>query len=99
MRIMKNIFLIIILSFISVGFAQNNSDDLRMYDDFQKLSSDNIFKTEGYYNWGASIIKGNDGKYHLFYARWEKKYSFYGWLTHSEVAHATSKSPAGPMGV
>ena len=76
--------------------GQESSDDLRLYDNFQSLSSDNIFKTEGYFNWGASIIKGNDGKYHLFYSRWEKKYSFYGWLTHSEVAHAISKSPAGP---
>ena len=93
---MKHLFFIVI-AFISFQLiAQESSDDLRMYDDFQDLSSDNIFKTEGYYNWGASIIKGNDGKYHLFYARWEKKYSFYGWLTHSEVAHATSKKPTGP---
>ena len=87
----------LLVAFISLQLvAQESSDDLRMYDDFQELSSDNIFKTEGYFNWGASIIKGGDGKYHLFYARWEKKYSFYGWLTHSEVAHAISKSPAGP---
>lgn len=93
---MKHIFLVIIVGFYSFGFAQNDTDDLRLYDNFQELSSDNIFKTEGYYNWGTSIIKGKDGKYHLFYARWEKKYSFYGWLTHSEVAHATSKNPTGP---
>ena len=94
---MLKVRFLVLVAFISFQLvAQENSDDLRMYDDFQELSSDNIFKTEGYFNWGASIIKGGDGKYHLFYARWEKKYSFYGWLTHSEVAHATSKSPAGP---
>lgn len=93
---MRSFFLIFIVCFVSITNAQSNSDDLVMYDDFKELSSDNIFKTEGYYNWGASIIKGKDGKYHMFYARWEKKYSFYGWLTHSEVAHATSKSPSGP---
>ena len=32
----------------------------------------------------------------MFYSRWKREYSFYGWLTHSEVAHAISKSPAGP---
>ena len=94
---MLKVRFLVLVAFISFQLvAQENSDDLRMYDDFQELSSDNIFKTEGYFNWGASIIKGGDGKYHLFYARWEKKYSFYGWLTHSEVAHAISKSPAGP---
>ncbi|MCK0190916.1 alpha-L-fucosidase [Arenibacter sp. F20364] len=76
--------------------AQNGEDDLYLYDDFKAVSEENIFKTEGYYNWGSSIIKERDGKYHLFYSRWKKQYGFYGWLTHSEIAHATSKSPAGP---
>ena len=94
---MKTGFFLILILFLSLNInAQKSSDDIRMYDDFQELSEDNIFKTEGYFNWGASIIKGDDGKYHLFYARWEKKYSFYGWLTHSEVAQSTAKSPAGP---
>ncbi|WP_227020974.1 alpha-L-fucosidase [Arenibacter algicola] len=79
-----------------LGFAQNGEDDLYLYDDFKALSQENIFKTEGYYNWGSSIIKERDGKYHLFYSRWKKEYGFHGWLTHSEIAHATSKSPAGP---
>ena len=76
--------------------SQVDSDNLRLYDRFAALSEDNILKTEGYYNWGSSIIKDKDGTYHLFYSRWKKEYSFYGWLTHSEIAHATSKSPAGP---
>ena len=82
--------------FVFSAIAQESTDNLRLYDDFESISADNIFKTEGYYNWGASIIKGNDGKYHLFYSRWKKEYSFYGWLTHSEVAHAISKNPTGP---
>ncbi|WP_223552129.1 alpha-L-fucosidase [Aestuariivivens sp. NBU2969] len=76
--------------------AQNNTDNLKLYDNFKSISPNNIFKTEGYYNWGTSIIKGMDGKYHLFYSRWKKEYGFTGWLTHSEIAHATSKSPSGP---
>lgn len=79
-----------------LGFAQNGEDDLYLYDDFKAVSQENIFKTEGYYNWGSSVIKERDGKYHLFYSRWKKEYGFHGWLTHSEIAHATSKSPAGP---
>ena len=76
--------------------GQNDTDDLRLYDNLKPVTQDNIFKTEGYYNWGTSIIKGKDNKYHLFYARWKKEYGFYGWLIFSEIAHATSKNPAGP---
>jgi len=79
-----------------VGYSQSKQDLLFFKDRFQPLSPDNIFKTEGYYNWCSSIIKGDDGKYHLFYSRWPKKYGFNSWLTHSEVAHAISNSPGGP---
>lgn len=45
---------------------------------------------------GGSPIKGEDGLYHLYYSRWEKKYGFLAWVTHSEIAHAVSKKAAGP---
>lgn len=88
-----------VLFFILFSFqskAQSGSDDLYLFDKVSEISDENIFKTEGYYNWGTSILKGEDDKYHMFYSRWKKEYTFYGWLTHSEVAHATSKDPAGP---
>ena len=90
-----SIFFVLGLFWFSIQ-AQSDTDNLKLYDYFKPISADNIFKTEGYYNWGTSIIKGKDGKYHLFYSRWKKEYGFYGWLTHSEVAHAISKSPSGP---
>jgi len=71
-------------------------DNLFFKDRLQSVSEKNVLKTEGYYNWGSSIIKGDDGKYHLFYSRWKKEYKFTGWLTHSEIAHAISDKPAGP---
>ena len=80
-----------------ISVAQpGKQDDLYLYDKVSEISDDNIFKTKGYYNWGTSIVKGKDGKYHLFYSRWKKEYKFKGWLTHSEIAHATSGSPSGP---
>ena len=57
---------------------------------------DNHFQTEDYFNWGGSIIQGDDGTYYLFYSRWPKAYGFLAWLTHSEIAVATSDSPSGP---
>jgi len=46
--------------------------------------------------WCGSEIKGDDGKYHLFYSRWPRNLGHIAWVTHSEVAHAVSDSPFGP---
>jgi len=46
--------------------------------------------------WCGSEIKGDEGKYHLFYSRWPRKLGHVAWVTHSEVAHAVSDSPFGP---
>lgn len=92
----KLLFIVVsVMIFIRV-VSQNKTDNLTFKDRLQPLSEENIFKTDGYYNWCSSILKGDDGKYHLFYSRWKREYSFYGWLTHSEVAHAVSDSPTGP---
>jgi len=78
------------------GSPQGDTDNLFLRDLLQPVSKDQFFRTEGYFNWGASIIKDEAGTYHMFYARWKKVYSFTGWLTHSEIAHAISTSPTGP---
>jgi len=41
------------------------ADDLFPRDRLQPVANENVFKTEGYFNWGSSILKGEDGKYHL----------------------------------
>lgn len=87
---------VLLLMFSLCVFAQENLDNLFLRDRLEPVSPSNIFKTDGYFNWGASIIKGNDGKYHMFYSRWKKEYSFLGWLIYSEVAHASAKDPTGP---
>ncbi|MCQ0111850.1 hypothetical protein SAMN04487906_1362 [Zhouia amylolytica] len=88
--------LILLLFFSSLMFAQNLTDDLSFSDRLAPITEQNFFKSSDYYNWGVSIIKDDDGLYHNFYARWPKKFGFYSWLTHSEVAHATSPNPWGP---
>ncbi|MFI3248871.1 MAG: glycoside hydrolase family protein [Rikenellaceae bacterium] len=45
--------------------------------------------------WGASMIKGEDNLYHIFYSRWKKSLGW-SWTTDSEIAHAVSSSPYGP---
>jgi hypothetical protein len=50
-----------------------------------------------YYIWCGSMVRGDDGKYHLFYSRWPRSLGFHAWVTHSEVAHAVGDSLAGPF--
>ncbi|MDR0757320.1 MAG: hypothetical protein LBF85_05680, partial [Tannerella sp.] len=60
------------------------------------VSSKSILTEDDYYVWGASPVRSDDGKYHVFYSRWLKKYGFSAWVTHSEVAHAVADDLFGP---
>ncbi|MCB0688356.1 MAG: family 43 glycosylhydrolase, partial [Saprospiraceae bacterium] len=72
------------------------ADALFIRDYIQPVTDENIFSDPEYYNWGSSIVRDDQGMYHLFYARWRRDLHFTGWLTHSEIAHAVSEHPWGP---
>lgn len=84
---------ILFLFFFQATKAQTSQ---KIKDQLQAISQDNIFISEDYFNWGGSILKGEDGQYHLFYSRWPKSSQFTGWLIYSEIAHAVSDKPSGP---
>jgi hypothetical protein len=55
------------------------------------------FSMEDYWVWCGSAIKGPDGLFHLFAARWPKKFPFFsGYKVSSEVVRAVSSTPEGP---
>ncbi|MEN8123188.1 MAG: glycoside hydrolase family protein [Bacteroidota bacterium] len=55
-------------------------------------------KDSGYTIWGTSPIIGDDGKVHLFVARWPGELKVVpGWRSHSEVAHYVGDKPEGPF--
>lgn len=55
------------------------------------------FECEGYWAWGSSVVKGDDGKYHMFVSRFPKSLPFHpGWMVASEIVHAVSEIPQGP---
>lgn len=60
------------------------------------FTPENCFVSEEWYNWGGSVIRGEDGRYRLYYSRFPKSIGFTSWLTHSEIAMAVSDSPTGP---
>lgn len=55
------------------------------------------FEMEGYWVWCGSVIRAEDGRYHMFASRWPKRYPMHpGWLVASEVVRAVSNRPEGP---
>lgn len=73
-----------------------DTDDYNLAAAMQPVAKENIFSDEEYFNWGSTIVKGDDGKYHLFYDQMPKKHGFYSWLTDGIVSRAVSDSPTGP---
>lgn len=99
MKLIKSLINIAITLFCLLpthSFSQDAVEEIDLNKQIQPLSNDGIFRDSNYYNWGGSIIKGEDGRYHLFYSRWKREYTFAGWLTFSEIAHAESSEPYGP---
>jgi hypothetical protein len=45
--------------------------------------------------WDGQIIKGRDGKYHMFASRWDQSQGHNGWFG-SAAVHAVSDNPVGP---
>ena len=55
------------------------------------------FAMDDYWVWCGSVIKGEDGRYHMFASRWSKEVSFWPyWVTNSEIVRAVSDTPEGP---
>ncbi len=55
-----------------------------------------ILALEGYYVWGCSPIVAPDGKFHVFFSRWNAEKGMGGWINSSEIAHAVANEAAGP---
>ncbi len=68
----------------------------RMLEPIQTRS---VLKSPDWHHWGGNMVKTADGTYHLVFARWPRERGFNAWVTHSEVAYATSNDPLGPFEV
>lgn len=56
------------------------------------------FYMKGYWVWDNTVIKGDDGKYHLFSSRYSDTIVFHpGWMVSSEIVHAVADKPEGPF--
>jgi len=70
--------------------------DLDLNAMIQPVPTNAIFRDANFEIWCGSAVKGDDGKYHLYYSRWPRKFGHKAWVTHSEIAHAVADSPLGP---
>ena len=65
-------------------------------DKLQPAPLNGGFAMTDHWIWGSSVIKGEDGKYHIFSDMWEKSLGFGAWVTNTEIVHGVSDSPTGP---
>lgn len=102
-------FFLLQLLFCVIYTPVSAQDDLALGAQIGAVDSVGIFSAPDYYTWCSSVIKGEDGKYHMFYSRWphgKRKTDddsmnyifdgFRGWNKYSEIAYAVSDHLTGP---
>jgi len=93
--LLLNFFL---LFFIQLNFLlpDENATKKNFADNWQYTGI--AVEEPGFTVWGTSPIIGDDGKIHLFVARWPATLKVDpGWRSHSEIAHYVGPSPEGPF--
>ncbi len=90
----------VLLCLLILGLPTNltaqDTDTYNLTAAMQPVAEDNKFYDTEYFNWGSTIIKEDDGTYHLFYDQMPRKHGFYSWLTDGILSRAVSDSPTGP---
>ena len=101
--------LLLLVTSLCATTSGTAADSLDFTGRLGPIAPENILQEPGYYVWGGSGIRGEDGRYYLFYSRWqtgsqgrapgdEKLFKdMAGWMKYSEIAAAVSDSPAGPF--
>lgn len=101
---MKPFFLCVLLCFGGAAFAQTRIVDRAVDYPAEAISSfadrlepvGRILEQEGYYVWCCAPVFDDEGRVHVFYSRWEKRYGMGGWIGRCEIAHAVADTPEGP---
>ena len=83
-------------SLLSSCISAKNQEPTAFIDRILPAPKNGGFRDDNYWIWGSSVIKGEDGKYHMFASRWSKDVGFGNWVSNSEVVRAVSDTPAGP---
>ena len=66
------------------------------FSGMSEVRRDSGFRMAGFFVWGGSVIRVGD-TYHMFASRWPEETQFpQGYMAHSEIVRAESKTPEGP---
>lgn len=88
----------ILLFLFLLGYSNTTKRNIAFIDKLAPSVKEGGFEMENYWVWGASVIKGEDGKYHMFASRWPKDKPFFnGYIFYSEVVRAMADKPEGPF--
>ncbi len=88
------LFLCLVLTFSLSADAQHTNPFL---NNTMVVKYNAGFSMEDYWVWCGSVIKGEDGKYHMFASRWPKNYPFHPtWMVKSEIVRAEAANLEGP---
>lgn len=81
----------------SIGELKMKEKNIDFTKRFLPAPKEGGFKMEGYWVWCGSVIKAEDGRFHMFASRWPKSLPMHpGWLLASEIVRADSMTPEGP---
>ena len=92
---LKNTYWLLVLLLVNISCTVKTREDSFTLT-LGKVPLTAKFENDSMSIWGGSLVKGEDNLYHMYYSRWPKKLGW-AWVTHSEIAHAVSKSPFGPF--
>lgn len=95
--------------FFLIHYGALAQDNLDFGNLIGQVDSSDFFSSPDFYTWCSSVVKGEDGKYYMFYSRWSHgaraetddpmNYifnGFSGWCKYSEIACAVSDKIDGP---
>ena len=95
-------FCYVLIGFLSLAVPlqsiAQDTDTLDLAALLQPADPKCFYRQKKWFVWDPSVIRGEDGRYRLFFSRWPKAYTFSSWLTHSEIAVACADRPEGPYG-
>ncbi|MCM4153141.1 hypothetical protein DHD05_16240 [Arenibacter sp. N53] len=98
MKYILKLFVFYIILVVEAGSAQDKSLQMPLSFIAQNLEFKGVAVQDDLYTiWGCAPIQDEDGRTHLFVARWPEKNVDPAWRKSSEIAHYVSDSPEGPF--
>jgi hypothetical protein len=105
---LPSLFPLSLVALLLAARALGGPDTLDFTGRLAAIAPENILSEPGYYVWCGTGLRGEDGKYYLFYSRWKagtegrapedlpRHKDMAGWMKYCEIAAAVAAQPTGP---